>query len=719
MDDAQIKYIRKMMELMVDKQFLPAGMNRKRRSELEKTLSERAKSLRTQFEKDVKKLADKETAQAERKKIEKNIENLAQALPELAKGTLSAITAFKSGDAISGAAAIMDICASLTPLLAGLSAAGGPPGMLVGAIFALVGQILSFFAPDSKSLTDEIEELLRDLSAEKTQQDITTVHERITVYASSLRDAADMASTELDKDGALLNLMIVDEIVKVFNPLEGNIVTRFGNVMNWLKEPKNHTLDLWPVILSAACNAWADMMSAALTLLSLVHTDQLQDQYEKAKKLTDSEKTGQTEFALMKLQASVIGRLLLLKADNKIVMKKLDALVEAAQNRGMFWQIADNKEGSLYFGTNISQGKFTYLNNSEYKRIAVAVTRKDIDSPDPTYYVLNVEVWGYGKYDRTYIAEVKSPYQAAHHLQLLDGNGHDAAFRSLSDIWAEPGSEPSKPNELWVYTAKDKVITGYRVNGGENKATNTGYSVTLKAKVASVRVIRDAQSFLDDPDNAPGILTGVEFFVYGGLARENSEIYVDAGNGRAGYVPSPWGGYDGIGVDRHYLWVFGSGGLACATHASVMRCLNEKKGTPRWMGHFPNHLLYEGNQNPTPRPDPKPLLGLVDLCPCEDGTLVAALYKRTVVKKSYGGKSMYHYYEFVDYNGLYSAVYYTDLEKGKIEVEWTKIPSVTGVRVQKVPVFCWSLFESLPAMLERLAPQLDSLTRRPKRALVT
>ena len=487
MDDVKYKYLSDMLDLMAEKQFLPTDMDPTKKAQLEKSLSERAKSLRTQFEKDWKKLKDEATSSEEREQLKENLENLAQALPEFAMGTISAITAFKNGDAIGGSAAIMDICASLTPLLAGLAAAGGPPGMLVGAIFALVGQILRFFAPDSKSLTEEIEDLLRDLNAEKTQQDIRTVHERITAYASSLRDAAQRASTALDTRGSLLNLMILGEIVKALNPIEGNIVTRFGDVMNWLKEPKNHTLDLWPLILSAACQAWADMMAAALTLLSLVHTDQLQKQYESAAQLTDPEKTRDIEKALMKLQARVISRLVMLKHDNDSVRK------------------------------------------------------------------------------------------------------------------------------------------------------------------------------------------------------------------------------DGIGVDRHYLWVFGSGGLACATHASVMRCLNEKKGTPRWMGHFPNHLLYEGNQNPTPRPDPKPLLGLVDLCPCEDGTLVAALYTRTVVKKSYGGKSMHHYYEFVDYNGLYSAVYDTDLEKGTIDVDWTKIGNATGVRVQKVPVFCWSLFESLPEMLDRLADKLDSV----------
>jgi hypothetical protein len=317
--------------------------------------------------------------------------------------------------------------------------------------------------------------------------------------------------------------------------------------------------------------------------------------------------------------------------------------------------------------------------------------------------VLATEVWGYDGYDRTYVGKVAWPHEGASFLQVYDANGNDAAeFHGLSDIWAETGGQP---DQVWFYTAKANAITGYLVNGGENKATRSGYAPTLKSNVTSVRVLRNPRSFSDDPDNTPDILKGVDYLVYGGLVRENNEIYVDA-SGKAGYVPSPWGGYDGLGVDRHYLWVFGSGGLACATHASVMRCLKEKRN-PRWMVHLPNQLLYKGDQNPTPRPDPKPLLGLVDLCPCEDGTLVAALYTRSVIQKSYGGRSTQYYYEYIDSNGLYSADYQTNLEKGTIEVDWTRIPGTNGARVQKLPVFCWSLFESLPEMLDEMGSHLS------------
>ena len=66
-------------------------------------------------------------------------------------------------------------------------------------------------------------------------------------------------------------------------------------------------------------------------------------------------------------------------------------------------------------------------------------------------------------------------------------------------------------------------------------------------------------------------------------------------------------------------------------------------------------------------------------------------------------------YKYVDHNALYSAVYQTDLKHGTIDVKWTRIEVSTGVRVEKLPVFCWSLVKSLPVTPEQLAPQLASL----------
>jgi hypothetical protein len=723
MNEAHFEYLHRTIDLIARKQFPAKDFTPEQRAAAENWQIEEFPRLELQLNDAWRKYRDKKTSEEERKKIEKNLENAAKALPGVTNGTLSAITAFKNGDAISGSAAIMDICASLTPLVAGLSAAGGPPGMLVGAIFSIVGQILSFFAPQSDPLKSQIEKLLKDLKAEDIKNDIITVRQNIWVYTESLREAANSASDAIDKspplfkkamEEAMINgqplfkLKAIKNISKKLNAVEGNTVVTFRKVMNWLNEPNYQTLDLWPTILAAACNAWADMMAAALTLLSLVNTDQVQNQYEAAKEL----KTGEVEKKLRELQVEVFALLTVLKANNDLLLKILAQLVPAAQNRGMFWMIGENAR--LYTGTNIKEGIFSDL-GGEGKCVSVVVPRRDIGSPHRTYYQLGLEYSSSGDaglpgYDRTYISEVKPPYKSQDSRQLVDENGRDdSRFHSLSDIWAEPGD---KSNNIKFYTAKGNFIRGYNVEIEKDwhKARGSGYNAgPLKADVKSVRVLHNPEAFLDDPDNTPGVMTGVDYCVYGGLARENSDIYVDIGQGKSGYVPSPWGGYDGVRVDRHYLWVFGSASFACATHASIVRFLNKEVERPQWIEHWPKELpLYTEEYNRDKDKVPKdvykrcPLKGLVDVCPCDDGTLVAALYTRSVNAPAHMS------YVFPDQNALYTAVYQTDLKKRTINVKWTKIEVSTGVRVQKLPVFCWSLFESLPVMLNRLAPLLAS-----------
>ncbi|PWT79197.1 MAG: hypothetical protein C5B58_14140 [Acidobacteria bacterium] len=167
--------------------------------------------------------------------------------------------------------------------------------------------------------------------------------------------------------------------------------------------------------------------------------------------------------------------------------------------------------------------------------------------------------------------------------------------------------------------------------------------------------------------------------------------------------------YSGIEVDQGYLWVFGSGGFACATHTSVISYLERGNGAPRWIVDYPNDLLYHGDQKWLSQEPPPPLKGLTDLCPCDDGTVVAALYTRTVtnVQVRYSDRSNYFYWKSSvdDSNALYTGSYRTDLKEGKIAVDWAKIPG-NGVRVQKLPIFCWPLIEGSIKALTRHGPEL-------------
>jgi hypothetical protein len=704
-DDPQQKYIIDMLELMRGAQFLDTVITDPgERQRLETQLGQRTSELRSEYEKELQIVEGLSKDDKRRKEFEKHTENLAKALPNITKGTLAAITAFQKGDAITGSAAVMDICASLAPMLGALSAAGGPPGMLVGAIFAMVGQILSFFAPKSESLTSQIETLMRKLQAEEVDQKIKAVHKNITNYASALRIATGRISMALDQPG--LQTRVIVQILKDFNPIDGSTITDYWQVTEWLEEELNQNQDRWPIILAAVCQAYTDLLVTVITIFSLISTDKMRARFDEAEKLPPEQKQ-EVRKQLTKLLGIAIARLIEYGAINAINWETLKRLISVAQSRGMLWYNGFGK-GPLYAGTNIRQGRFEKLAD-ESKRMAVAVSRKDMAEPNPLYHVFLLEPGG-----RTYYKDISSPYKYAGLFQELKCDA--SSLHALTDIWATTGAAHNDKTDVLFYSAKDKAIRGF-VLSKDKKVHQSGYVRDVKSNLVSVRVVHNPKSFVDDPDEAAelsSVLKGIDYLVYGGL-ENSSAIYAD-GAGKEGYVRSPWGSYSGLGVDQHYLWVFKSRGFACATHASVMRCLRGKSQEPRWMEHCPKELLYDKSydrdQSKVKLPE-DPLLGLVDLCPCDDGTLAAAMYTRSVEERAiHTGTVPAYVYEFIDTNAVYSAVYHTDLKNGTIAVEWTKIGGENlAVRVQKLPVFCWSLIESLTATLDELAPILRNPPR--------
>ncbi len=706
--DSQHDYLTSMLELIAQKQFLPSTMDAAERQSLETTLSHRAGGLITQYEAERKAIADLAPGDKRRKEFDKQTENLAKALPNVTKGTLSAIAAFQKGDAITGSAALMDICASLAPLIGGLAAAGGPPGMLVGAIFAMIGQILAFFAPKSESLSTQIEKVMRTLQAEGKEQEIRAVHTSITNYATALKRATRRVERALDEPG--LQVAVISQIIKDFNPIDSPTMLMFWGVAEWLQEGKNQDQERWPIVLAGVCQAYTDLLFTVITLMSLVSTDAMTKRFAEAEALPEAKKT-EVRRILNELLVIATARLIEYGACSDAHLEFLRAIMPAAQNRGMLWQVDNSPSGHLYAGTNIRTGKFKHL-GGEQKRLAVTTARADLGTPNPAYHVLALEPWidaGWTGYDRTYHGLVKAPYDSVTWTELADDT---SSVHGLTDIWATPADAAHK-KDVYFYAAKGNEIDGHAL--GENNKARVVYTRGVKAKVQSVRVVHDPRPVQGDPDagTADPSRGIVDFVAYGGL-QSSGEIYIDAA-GKDGYVPGPWGPYSGLGIDRRHLWVFKADGVACATHASVMRCLRGEIEKPRWMIHsVPEQILYTDSY----RRDhhrlalASPLRGVVDLCACDDGTLVAAVEAKSVVGKSTprspSGAGGAMYWEAVDDNGLYGAVHQIDVKSGTIGVEWTKLGKAAGARVQRLPVFCWSLLESLTAALGRLTPELEN-----------
>ena len=62
--------------------------------------------------------------------------------------------------------------------------------MLVGALFSVIGQILSVFGKKGPSEIEQMKTLLESLESEKQLEDIKAVHDNILIYADTLRSEA-------------------------------------------------------------------------------------------------------------------------------------------------------------------------------------------------------------------------------------------------------------------------------------------------------------------------------------------------------------------------------------------------------------------------------------------------------------------------------------------------------------------------------------------------
>jgi len=105
-----------------------------------------------------------------------------------------------------------------------------------------------------------------------------------------------------------------------------------------------------------------------------------------------------------------------------------------------------------------------------------------------------------------------------------------------------------------------------------------------------------------------------------------------------------------------------------------------------------NKWLVDG-QETTGRP---PLKGILSLSACKDGTFYASIYSRTVTKSDTGP---YFLFEAKDTLASYTTSYKIDVKEGRLNVaRWEKCAGVAR-QVQKMPIPCWSLFDSLDAVL--------------------
>ena len=385
-----------------------------------------------------------------------------------------------------------------------------------------------------------------------------------------------------------------------------------------------------------------------------------------------------------------------LRAEWKIHLEFLGDVTPAARNRGMLLYIGENQ--SVYAGDNIRTGRFNSL-GGRHQRLAAAISRADRGKPAPPIHTFCVDTARNVHHGRLEWTADRLP------LSILTVADAAHPLTNCRDIWATRGTG-NTPEEVYFYTAHGDDVRGY-VLGGDNKARFAWSEPFKDRRAVSIRAVQYPESIPNDPDDTDQkepALHDVDWIVYVGC-QASADVFVKASDQLKGYLPIPpsWTSYTGIGVDQTYLWIFRPEGFACVTHTSLIQCVRRKRAQPSWITHSPDDILYKGDQHRGARPGAiPPLKGLVDLFPCEDGTLVAAAYLRTIARSDVGQGWQY---DTNDDNILSIGDYHTDLARNALYVTWRRVEDNQALQVHKVPMSCWPLIEgttqSLTAKLAR------------------
>jgi hypothetical protein len=711
-------------------------------------------------------------------------ESIAKSLPLLVKGTYSAVTAFQKGDYISGTAALFDIASSVIPVFASLASAGGPPGVLIGALFSVVAQILSFFAPKQPSIESKIQKMLDQLQSETEIEKITAFGHSISSYTRSLRakcmgehkwdppealagtvalkpgvdkvlgtgtsftkttqagqwlafdadtsatpykiesidDDMHLTLTKPYKGGELpqsaLKLMrrtttlrSIDEILKM--PLTSEMESDkflveikelnwglmrdqqkldtpvFANweVAGYLEREANQSKEGWPEVLGLWCQAYIDMLSANAMLSCLADPKTLDARIAETQESNPHPRLppkarADCHSAFLKMAALSKGLRAAWESDRKEMLKIVKKVKPAARERGLYAHLGYYAGGNvLYVATGKGKAKpleWDYKGNTAWLTgISLHVPKSQQDSFTPRYTLLTCEIEkGHTRSSRHIVDSVTGTVSDG--MVVIDARGsrfgeklHDVSGYVLNE--GTPGFDASThPVTLVALALEDgggaRYVNYYSLDS-DFKSTRVNTEPYLDG-IEDIRSMYFPTTALpDDPDadaiTGPARLGPNSVVVYGGVRNKNRLDIMYGIEATQVEGPQNWSNYEGVEVDPNYVWLFGRGGIACATHASILKCRQGKLARPSWIYHDFDKQVFK---------DPPEVKSLF---PCADGTLFVSMP-----------------------DDLYTADYSIDRQKNRVLTSsWVKRGG-SAKQVIKMVIPCWRVLESLKSNLE-------------------
>lgn len=674
---------------------------------------------------------------ADRKAAKDRADAIAKAGPAITKSVISAIKAFSKGDAVNGAAEIMDICASLAPLISTFLNAAGPEGALIGAFFSIIGQILRCFGPKEDSDVAKLQKFIKNLEAQTKLENIKAVHDEVLTYAVTLTQQATLLQALLSKpletheDFLEFDEELQASTIVVADRGAHNSVADFEawKVLEYLQEPANHDDALWPAVLGICCKTYADLVSTTMTITAMTRSDDLAARMALVSPTSRSalsrEDKHDLERDLVLLIAYGKARMREYQAVNARMLRALKGVTTVAQAWGFHACIADNYALKFASGPKkVKAGSWNDASDRNYYHRLMLVQ-------DATQTITGGQVSSEYNFKPVHHAFVlkttSSSYPGSHHWvdhlwvhsDTLDVDRYrnvlDGFSPAFTDIWA--CGQTDKGLDVFAGTAEGagapgsvtKFVLG--AEDGYNKAdlVRVDWWPQTKWAVGSIAAVSGPVAPLGDPD-AAAIPTGWGDTMLYASMRDSTQIYLNTGN-KDYYLPGVpgWGPCTGITVDQSYLWLYQPYGFAVATHASVLAHLRGKRREPRWvafpslgdallgehlgMGDGAKDVFYNGSHVES-KP---PLQGLTSLSPCEDGTLLAAVVHRDIEHDT--RRFPYDWYYVTDIRTIQTAPYEIDVAKGTVSVgSWKQIPGAAR-QVQKLPMPGYTLFANLMANL--------------------
>lgn len=623
---------------------------------------------------DIVKAVTKLRTEYEGSKDPKQKEAVAKAIPDITKGTLAAINAFreKPPDAIGGSAAILDI-------LSGVSSALGPEGAVLGALFSMVSMILGFFEPKQPSLISQIENLLRKIEGEKEEANIRGASNDINDFATVCEEYMTQPPGPNDhQHNGIRDPGALTVEIHSLNLTDGPTKRSIWDAQNWLKNPDNVDVDAWPDILNLHCEVYA-RLRMAITRAYIYAFDKDgkgTDGKTRSERYID-EPNGEWKQRAgywRDLQDELDPKFRTLILDDVHTQDFLNVIVPVARKRGLYVMHWDQGDVAVATGPKaFKENKVKHL-AQDYISMAITPPRGGVTDAKGPY-----DAWLVGMGHELCHRKFDAEKLELGEQEVIHESARDPHHRVFLDCWPVPVS--GAPNRFKIPTVltfgTGSALHIYDWDSVAKTFVREDTRSYREDMWAQVRVATPAAPLPDDPDKdamPAWFLAGnpIMYAVHGGGGDGfDKQIRVWGVDGEHD-VPATMHGCYGIAVDPHFLWMYGRDGFVCTSHASVMSCIRGRRPAPQWLG------------NGQPRPIPGG--HVLALSSCEDGTLFVL---------AAGDQAK-------------TARYHIDFKNGPVEAgwlvidgDWETIIGAGGIECQKLPVFGWQRVEALATLLSQ------------------